>query len=180
MLSAVDIPVGSGIDFVRIPALKNLTEWNVFVTRDSLKYMDCKFAMSVHEDGFPIRPDLWNPLFLHFDYIGPVWNDMLVGSGGFNIESGRLLRMKASMWDGDNTIPSDFWVCRKHRDELQQRAITFAPPELAICFGTETTHQDFESFGFHGRNYAPMKYASGWGMIEKALNENKSPIHQNT
>lgn len=125
--------------------------------------------MSVHEDGFPIRPDLWSEQFLKYDYIGAPWQDNVVGNGGFNIESQRMLQEKQTLPPSFNPVaPSDNYVCRIHRDTLEKRGVTFAPTEVAVEFSTELTGQAWPSLGFHGRRFQQAKYALGWQLVAES------------
>jgi len=170
--SAADVQPPPGVDLVYIRPDK-FFNWNVFVNHEVPKAITDGFAMSVHEDGFPIQPDLWSPEFLDYDYIGAPWKDDVVGNGGFNIESQRLLREKLLVPFGrHNAQPSDAWVCRIHRARLEKRGIDFAPLSVAARFSTEmpteSRPESLPSFGFHGRRDSPTKYAQGWKLIEQS------------
>jgi len=156
-------------EVVQIPALGGITDWNRFCCSELPKHIDGDFAMSVHEDGFPIQHHLWSDRFLEYDYIGAPWIDGVVGNGGFNIESHRLLATKLTIpYPAEETIASDYWVCRKHRAEFEKKGMRFAPRELALKFSTETFGNQWLSFGFHGRSYSPEKHSLGWQLIEES------------
>lgn len=170
--SASPSPTPPGIDLVLIKPEARFN-WNVFVNRIVPTEIRDGFAMSVHEDGFPIRPDLWSDDFLRYDYIGSPWPDNVIGNGGFNIESQKLLQEKLLVPFGSyDTHPSDVWVCRTHRLRFENRGISFAPLDLAARFSTELPTQSrpesVPSFGFHGRRDSPAKYAEGWELIRKS------------
>lgn len=151
---------------IRIPQL-NWQKWNEFVNREVPKHIQSLYAMSVHEDGFPTHIELWDNAFLAYDYIGAPWHDGVVGNGGFNIESQRLLRVKQQIpdWNEKNT-PSDVWVCRSHRKQLEDLGMKFAPVDVALKFSTEELDNDRPSYGFHGRKANQDKYRQGWKIIE--------------
>lgn len=152
-------------DFIQVPET-NFNGWNIFVNSIAPLALKSDFAMSVHEDGFPIRPDLWNKRFLDYDYIGAPWADGVVGNGGFNIESQRLMREKTKLPPYVPPFdPSDNYICRTHRHTLEQRGIKFAPTDVALDFSTELTGQHWPSLGFHGRRFQPEKYHLGWQTI---------------
>ncbi len=155
-------------DTVPIPEL-DMNRWNIFVNRVVPNYINTEFAMSVHEDGFPMRFDLWQPEFLDYDYIGAPWDDGVVGNGGFNIESQKLLHHKSMLpfsVEELNTA-SDTHVCRNRRKQLEQTGIQFAPTDLALKFSTETYGNERASFGFHGRNWSTGKYNAAWEKVAK-------------
>jgi hypothetical protein len=150
---------------VQIPPLTNVGQWNIFVNRIIPEFLKGDFAMSVHEDGFPIRPELWDKRFLDCDYIGAPWKDGVVGNGGFNIESRKLLQLKAKLpFCPSPPRPSDYWVCRDNRKALEDQGVKFAPKEIALRFSTETIGGEKPSFGFHGRNE---KHIKGWEIIKE-------------
>lgn len=153
-------------DVVRIPKL-DWQSYNIFVNRIVPTHLHSDFAMSVHEDGFPLEVSLWRPEFLEYDYIGAPWDDGMVGNGGFNIESRRLMDLKCAMpVAGDEfCLPSDRLVCTARRSYFEERGVRFAPQSLALAFSTEQVGGDQPSFGFHGRNVSAEKYRRGWQII---------------
>lgn len=154
-------------EFIQIPALTGLDQWSILVNKIIPPYIETEFAMSVHEDGFPLAAELWDDRFLDYDYIGAPWQDGVVGNGGFNIESSRLLDLKLSLPFCElPPIAADYWVCRRHRERLEKEGIKFAPRWLALKFSTETNGNQWPSFGFHHRKYCPEKYHYGWSLIE--------------
>jgi hypothetical protein len=156
-------------EVVNIPQL-NWQSYNIFVNRVVPTYIKSGFAMSVHEDGFPLDASLWRSEFLDYDYIGAPWSDGVVGNGGFNIESRKLMDVKAAMavTAQDFSTASDRLVCTVWRQELEARGIRFAPPAVAIAFSTEQVGNEHPSFGFHGRGPAAEKYRQGWRLIQAA------------
>lgn len=158
----------------------SLSEANLFVIRNVAGKIRTPFAMSVHEDGFAIKPEMWSPEFCDYDYIGAPWPDGVVGNGGFCIESKRFMDAKATLsndhlfgdWYENGkkvslTTPSDVFVCRKRRSELESLGMTWAPEPLAAKFSTEQTHKSEDSFGFHGRVASEEKYRLGWSLVSK-------------
>ncbi len=177
--------VGPDINRIWIPKL-NSTDWNIFCNQGAprdLLATGAEYSLAVHEDGFPINPSLWSDEFLQYDYIGAPWaaeqcrswpggsswgNDLLVGNGGFCLQSARMMGLCLDMPITPDiyTTCSDVYVCRLHRQWFEERGMKFAPPEVALRFSTEQTHQDSDSFGFHGRTVATAKYQRGWDIIK--------------
>lgn len=153
---------------IRIPQL-DWQKWSIFVNREVPKHIQSEFAMSVHEDGFPLDCSLWNPRFLSYSYIGAPWTDKVVGNGGMNIERQDLLKEKLSMptTPDEQTTASDMYICRNRAEYLKAKGITFAPCDLALTFATETFGNQWPSFAFHGRTVATEKYKRGWDIIRK-------------
>lgn len=168
-------------NLVQIPML-DIDQFNIFVNRVAPQFlMRTDAAMSVHEDGFILNPELWDDSFLDFDYIGAQWSDGVVGNGGFNIESRRLMSMKMQLpfykrlpklYDGRPFLPSDVYLCREHRATLEAQGIRFAPSEVADRFSVEQRTIAEPAFGYHGRKCQSARYYEGWRKInetEKSL-----------
>jgi hypothetical protein len=170
MLSPVPVP-NSTFEVIEIGRLSGMQDWNRFVNYVVPKHINTEYAMSVHADGFPICPDLWRDEFLSYDYIGAPWTDLVVGNGGFNIESRKLLTLKQEIPDaGAREIGSDDGICRTHRGWLEARGIRFAPPEIAALFSTEHVNYNHQpSFGFHGVESVSGKYECGWQILRDRL-----------
>lgn len=156
--------------YIQVPKLEPI-QWNVFHNRVApLALQESDFAMSVHEDGFPLYPALWSSEFLEWDLIGSPWaqwNTGRVGNMGFCIESRRFMAAKMRLpYVVPPILPSDDFVCKLHRRRLESEGIRFAPPEVAIRFSTEQTGREIQTFGFHGRNDQAAKYRQGWRAIE--------------
>lgn len=161
----------------RIPSL-TIDQWNQFHIRSVASLIGTGFAMSVHEDGFPILPELWSDEFLGYDYIGAPWPDGRVGNGGFCIESRNVMQEKSKVPAPANLkYPSDLFVCKLYCENLKRKGIRFAPTELALRFSTEILGNSKPSLGFHGRRDCPLKYKAGWKMIA-AVSEPPPPTRQ--
>lgn len=148
-----------GIDWVTIPALKGIQDYNRIVLKDLAAHIHTSHVLIVQWDGFITHPELWRPDFLSVDYIGPPWyhggHPGMVGNGGFSLRSKRLLDALASLNDLDTTQPEDWVICVQRRPELErEHGIHFAPLAMAQDFGCE--YGEYRaSFGFHGmHNFA--------------------------
>lgn len=132
------------------------------------KYIDTKFSLLVHHDGFVVRPDLWNPDFLNFDYIGAPWaysessyvtddgEHVLVGNGGVCLRSKKILELPTQLGlaleQRQGFYNDDGNFCVYHRKTMIENGIKYAPIELAAEFSTEILIDGVskESFAFHG------------------------------
>lgn len=148
-----------GIDWVTIPALTGIQDYNRIVLKDLAAHIHTSHVLIVQWDGFITHPDLWRDDFLSVDYIGSPWyhggHPGMVGNGGFSLRSKRLLDAFASLKDLDTTEPEDMVICVQRRAELErEHSIRFASLEMAQAFGCEYgTYRP--SFGFHGmHNFA--------------------------
>lgn len=148
-----------GIDWVTIPPLKGIQDYNRIMLHDLRGLVRTSHVLIVQWDGFITHPDLWRPDFLSVDYIGPPWyhggHPGMVGNGGFSLRSKRLLDALAALPDLDTTEPEDMVICVQRRAELErEHGIRFAPLEMAQDFGCEYGAYR-RSFGFHGmHNFA--------------------------
>jgi hypothetical protein len=134
------------------------------------EYFDTSHMLHIETDGYPLRPHLWDPKWLEYDYIGAPWgvegcptrtlNPLYrVGNGGCSLQSKKfrqlLYKYRGYYRDG---VPSDVWFCQDEvlRSSLRNNRIKFAPISEAIKFSYEAPVPEFpnwvctHSFGFHG------------------------------
>jgi Protein of unknown function (DUF5672) len=142
-----------GIDLVEIEALKNIDEYSRFIFKSVAQHIQTSHVLVMQWDGFVIAPELWNPSFLNFDYIGAPWTqgDLrgLVGNGGFSLRSRKLLQ---ALQDDHFEIrrPEDLSICIDHRQILETtHHCVFADTSTAAAFSHERGPWQ-AAFGFHG------------------------------
>lgn len=123
------------------------------------KYIKTPFALFMHLDGYVVHPDLWEPAFLGYDYIGAPWpadlNPDRVGNGGFCIKSFRLMCRVAQLpWVN---LPGDVLLCSHYRRQLEGEGFRFAPVDVAARFAVEyrVAETPDRTFGFHGPHNYP-------------------------
>lgn len=129
-------------------------------------YFDTPHMMHIETDGYPLRPELWDPKWLEYDYIGAPWPihgvynpTARVGNGGCSLQSAKfrklLYKYRNYYRDG---VPSDVWFCQDEvlLSTLRNHNIKFAPIGEAIKFSYECPVHEFPnwtcdmSFAFHG------------------------------
>lgn len=163
--------IPAAIEAVQIPHFPDLPygpEFQVFQAKTLPALLAARremYYLGVHEDGFPIQPELWTPDFFHFDWVGPAWGDGLVGGSGMCLRTLTMLHAMIELPWMPHTN-DDAWVCRDNREQLVRHGLEFASVDVANRFCTETQVNEKESFGFHGRLLSPEKYKRGWEMIE--------------
>lgn len=169
--------IGQPWEVIQVPQM-DLGNYSIFHTHLLPRLLHgASHYMCVHEDGFPIIPQMWSPQFIQYDYIGAPWglgNEWgpnrygVVGNRGFCIESQKFLNAltKLPFMNPHNPEPSDVFACVTHRKLMEQQGVVFAPTDLAERFSTEQTGKEKLSFGFHGRRDSATKYAYGWKLIE--------------
>ncbi|HET8869722.1 MAG TPA: DUF5672 family protein [Aquabacterium sp.] len=154
-------PASAGPDNLRLIGIDPLTsidDYSDFVLRRVHPWVKTSHILIVQWDGFILRPDLWRPEFLQYDYIGPPWyhggHPGMVGNGGFSLRSSKLLQALQKVPSIPNE-PEDMVICVHLRHQLEsQHGIQFAPLPIAQEFGCEYGRWR-ESFGFHGmHNFA--------------------------
>lgn len=134
-----------------------------FVNREFEIGCDCQTShvLTVHLDGFILNADLWDPTWLHFDYIGAPWPEGLlrhyhpnwihrVGNGGFSLRSREFCKRAAQL--PRTGLLFDLFVCQVARRELESKGLKYAPVSEALKFSRElvTSETPERTFGFHG------------------------------
>jgi len=59
-------PIGEGLG-------GGIDQWNYFMVYKLGGFINTEFAIIIHDDGFVVNPESWNPEFLNYDYIGSPW-----------------------------------------------------------------------------------------------------------
>lgn len=158
-----------GVKLIWDEKCKSIDIWNKKVIYELWKYVDTDYAMFIHADGYITHPELWNPDWLNYDYIGAPWplptddysylddkgNLQRVGNG-VSLRSKKLLRLPSLLgfdWKPyyGNTNEDGFLCCH-NRSELEANGIKFAPLEVAIHFSKENEIPEnvgLTTFAFH-------------------------------
>lgn len=150
------------IQFINIDPISSLTEYSNFCLQHLNDYIDTPFCIIYQWDGCISNPDLWNPRFFEYDYIGAPWPakqyrtaDCLVGNGGFSWRSKKFLT-ECTKWPYDGKTNEDITFGVINRKRFIQRGIVFADGDIGKQFSIEQKIDDdhrFEtSFGFHTGN----------------------------
>ena len=88
---------------VTIPKLNSLVAYSIFMLTKCKDYFDTDHVLIVQRDGFILNPESWNPAWLEYDYIAPLFVQVdKVGSGGFSLRSKKLMQDIAKItpeWD---------------------------------------------------------------------------------
>lgn len=165
-----------GIKIVKIPKLKSIDDYNDFILILD-RFVSSDYCLIVQDDGFVLNPDLWNPEFLKYDYIGAPWPDSeawknmqigkkymvpgwnRVGNGGFSLRSKKFLQA-SSLYTSCCGFGEDFFLCVIAFKNMQLWCdIKYAPIELARTFSYENNIDNWpapieldpkSTFGFHG------------------------------
>ena len=171
------------IKYKRIKAFNNVGEWGKFIIYDLHNYINSKYIILVHDDGFIVNPLLWDNNFLNYDYIGAPWpapkdkNSYRTPSGeiinvgnSVSLRSKQILEMPTKLnliWEKfHGNFHEDGFLCVKNRDILIEKGIKFADAKTAYRFSIETKLDYFEnksSFAFHkwfsdNKDYPDFRY----------------------
>ncbi len=148
----------------------SIDEWNHAIIFDLRKYVDTKFCMLVHPDGFVVNAESWRPEFLDYDYIGAPWplptddysyrtpdGEIVRVGNSVSIRSKEMLELPFQLevtWRPyyGNTHEDGFLTCHNRR-LFQHFGARFAPIEVAKYFSRELDlpeNADVEKpFAFH-------------------------------
>lgn len=172
-------PYETSIKHIKINPILNLADYSDFMLKKLKHYVDSEFCLCIQNDGFIVRPDLWDDEFLNYDYIGSPWPENWpqsyinrVGNGGFSLRSKKLLEKTSEL---NEEIPEnlkflseqihhknlpphkieDNMISVYKKNELELKGIKFPSVQIASKFAIENPIKEnikCESFGFHGRH----------------------------
>jgi len=156
----------SDIEHIQITKL-NYDDFSLFCLTKMYEFIDTKYMLYCHGDGFVTNPSAWNWEFLNYDYIGAPWtnrnlnynyprwplvrkasqesgNRYRVGNGGFSLRSKKMMETVASLYLNEYyKIPEDLVISIIMRKELENMGFKFVDDILfAASFSCESTNMD--------------------------------------
>ncbi len=162
------------IEYIKIPPIRNVDEYNKIVFQDLYKYFDTSHCLIVQADSFVVNSKLWKDEFLKFDYIGGPWPNKIkvnpnlvlnleknpVGNGGFSLRSKKLAEATSKIKFDSLDFPmkaEDIVICHYLYEKLIEKDILFAPAKIAAQFSMENIDNLYGQnknsvFGFHGKH----------------------------
>jgi hypothetical protein len=154
----------------------SIDEWNRYIVYDLWKHVDTEFCILIHEDGFIVHPESFDPAFLMYDYCGPVWSmEVAIAIQGgrdqplsrvgnsVSLRSRRLLKLPTDInleWKRFNNDSNEdtFLTCHNRRI-MEACGMRIAPVEVAMFFGREEDLPELQYIDkpflfhkYHGRN----------------------------
>ncbi len=157
---------------VPIKPLRTHLDYSVFMLTEAHAYIETEHMLVVQHDGFVINPDVWNPEWLRYGYMGPLFihrhtiGPASVGSGGFSLRAQKLMASIAAKlppwnWTCDSAqyqtklgLYEDGMISMIYRPELEKQGFVYAPPEVACIFAQggncDPGFYVRRPFGFHG------------------------------
>ena len=157
------------VKLIQLKSIKDIESWNKAIIYELPLYIKTDFALLIHSDGYVINPDLWNPNWLNYDYIGAPWplpsdsfsyrdNDGVVQRIGnsVSLRSKRLLDfpiIRNLEWKSFHGYSNeDGFICVNYRHEYEKAGMRFAPLEVAKYFSKEheiPENKNIKTFAFH-------------------------------
>lgn len=149
--------------------IDSIDEWSRKIVYELWRYVDTDYALLIHADGYVIHPELWNPKWLEYDYIGapfPLPNDdfsyrdingdvQRVGNS-VSLRSKKLMHMPYFMemeWKPfHGYYNEDGFISVNMRHVFEEQGCTFAPLDVAVHFSKEhdiPENEGLETFAFH-------------------------------
>lgn len=156
------------VQLIQLQRIKDINSWNKAVIYDLPKFINTDFCLFIHHDGYVIHPELWQPSWLGYDYIGAPW-PLPVDDYSYRTPNGRLVRVGNSislrskkLMDLVATRPMEYHygnnnedgqICVWERDWLEEQGCKFAPISVAKYFSKEHTVPENidvdKTFAFH-------------------------------
>ncbi len=164
------------VKYIQLGEIKDIDSWSRAAIYELPKYVETEYCLLIHENGFVVNPQSWNPEWLNYDFIGSPWplpqdsisyrdeegNIVRVGNS-VSIRSKKLLDLAATReWKPYyGYYNEDGFITCHNRRWLEKNGCTFAPLESAKHFGRELDipeNQDVQNpFIFHYNRVLPGK-----------------------
>src|ERR1035437_2773183 len=143
-----------------IRPLSTLVEYSMWCLTDLYKQIHTKHMLVVQHDGWILNVGSWNPAWLEYDYIGPLFIQYpIMGTGGFSLRSQAIMAAVAKMLP--ENVTQDWLgayeggvISMKFRIEVEKMGFKYATLEEGAKFaqgGNRDPRYFVERpFGFHG------------------------------
>lgn len=84
------------VKYIQLGEIKDIDSWSKAAIYELPKYVDTKFCLLIHENGFVVNPEQWNPDWLNYDFIGAPW-PLPQDPVSYRDEAGDLVRVGNSV-----------------------------------------------------------------------------------
>ncbi len=124
----------------------SIDKWNEKIIKELPNYVQTSHALLIHSDGYVINPELWNPEWLQYDYIGAPW-PLPQDDYSYLDEEGELVRVGNSV-----SLRSKKLMGLVATRPMESQGCKFAPLDVAVHFSKEHTipeNEGLETFAFH-------------------------------
>ncbi len=150
-------------------AIDSIDKWNKYMVYHLGDHVKTSHAMVIHADGYVINPDLWNPDWLKYDFIGAPF-PMPTDSFSYRDRFGNIQRVGNSVSLRSKKLMSlpkqigmewkpffgyyneDGFISVNNRHIFEENGCKYAPLEVAVHFSKEHSipeNQGIETFAFH-------------------------------
>lgn len=161
------------VRLIQMGKIKDIDSWDHAVIYDLPKTIFTSHALLIHDDGYVINPDCWNPRWLDYDFLGAPW-PLPTDDFSYRTPTGRLIRVGNSvslrskkLMDLAAQTPQDyFWsfkekygntnedgyICVHNREWLEEQGCKFADIDVAKHFSKEweiEENKGIKTFAFH-------------------------------
>ena len=152
-ISSEKIKFGA-VKLIHRPDIDTIDKWNKAMVYELGSYVETEFAIVIHHDGYIINPELWNPDWLNYDYIGspfPLPTDdfsyrdingviQRVGNS-VGLRSKKLMDLPSKIgmeWKSFHGFYNeDGFISVNMRHVFEEHGCKFAPLDVAVHFGRE-------------------------------------------
>jgi len=152
-ISSEKIKFGA-VKLIHRPDIDTIDKWNKAMVYELGGYVDTDYAIVIHHDGYIINPEMWNPDWLNYDYIGSPWplptddysfRDVKgviqrVGNS-VSLRSKKLMDLPKKIgmeWKSFHGFYNeDGYISVNMRHVFEEHGCKFAPLDVAVFFGRE-------------------------------------------
>lgn len=167
-ISSEKIKFGA-VKLIHRPDIDTIDKWNKAMVYELGGYVDTDYAIIIHHDGYIINPELWNPDWLNYDYIGspfPLPTDdfsyrdingviQRVGNS-VGLRSKKLMDLPKKIgmeWKSFHGFYNeDGYISVNMRHVFEEHGCKFAPLDVSVHFAKEHEIQEnvgLKTFMFH-------------------------------
>lgn len=174
------------VKYIQLGEITDIDTWSKAAIYELPKYVETDFCLLIHENGFVVNPEMWNPEWLTYDFIGAPW-PLPQDSISYRDEEGNIVRVGNSvslrskkMMDLIATrewkpyygyYNEDGFITCHNRRWLERQGCVFAPLDVAKHFSRELDipeNFDIEKpFCFHYNRVLPGRNVEYFDLILK-------------
>lgn len=187
--SQKDIEFGA-VKYIQLGEIKDIDTWSKATIYELPKYIETSHCLLIHENGFVVNPQSWNPKWLELDYIGSPWplpnppdnftyrdeaGEIQRVGNSVSLRSKRLMDLVATReWKPYyGYYNEDGFISCHNRKWLESQGCTFADVHEAAKFGRELDipeNADIKNpFIFHYNRVNPGRNEEYYDLISKDI-----------
>ncbi len=153
---------------VEILPLTSIIMYSIFMLKRLHEFIDTSHMLVVQHDGWVLNPEAWDPAWLGYDYVAPLYTQYPhVGSGGFSLRTRAMMRHVSQLLPDWDPTPEGTAQLQERLGSYEDGVISFvlhaalqgagfrlAPPMAGARFAQagnrDPAYQVARPFGFHG------------------------------